>query len=270
MQCADCRGLLHAYLDGELMPDEREAVRQHLATCASCAAEYETLVALSRQLKTKLERPTAPDTLKARIRADLERAESTAAHPPFQTMAEPPAGRTPRRSWLGLVAAGLVIAALSSAVTATLVHRNALRASIADQVLSSHIRSLLPGRLTDVASNDLHNVKPWFNGRIDFSPSVPRLDSAGFPLLGGRLDYAGGQPVAVVVYRHQQHVINVFSWPAETRSVSPTVVRTDHGYHLIHWSDATGDFWAVSDLNLAQLHQFVALFARAESEGEPR
>jgi len=269
MQCEECRALLSAYLDGELMPEERDEVGQHLASCVSCAAEYESLAALSRRLRGGLDRPHAPETLKARIRADVARETSTVI-PMSTTTPTVSSTRPTRLPWLGLAAAGLVIAALSAGTTAAIIHHRAATASVADQVVSSHIRSLLPGRLTDVASNDLHNVKPWFNGRIDFSPTVPRLDSLGFPLVGGRLDYAGGRPVAVVVYQHQQHVINVFSWPADGSSISPTLVRTEHGYHLMHWSDATGNFWTVSDLNLGQLNQFITLFAKAESEGEPK
>jgi anti-sigma factor RsiW len=120
----------------------------------------------------------------------------------------------------------------------------------------------MPAHLTDVASNDQHNVKPWFNGRLDFSPSVPRLEDAGFPLLGGRLDYVRGRPVAVVVYGRRQHVINVFSWPAETGGDVDRTLTTSHGYNLLHWRRGGTEHWVVSDLNAAELQQFVALLER--------
>jgi anti-sigma factor RsiW len=105
-------------------------------------------------------------------------------------------------------------------------------------------------------------VKPWFNGRLDVSPAVPRLDSLGFPLLGGRVDYLEGRPVAVVVYGRRQHIINVFSWPAAKGSPLAPAASTEHGYHLVHWRREGLELWAVSDLNLPELQQFVSMFAR--------
>jgi anti-sigma factor RsiW len=166
-----------------------------------------------------------------------------------------------------LAAAGLVIAALSASGSLAVARRSAPAPAMADQVVSSHIRSLMPGHLTDVESNDTHNVKPWFNGRLDLSPSVPRLDPLGFPLVGGRLDYVGGRPVAAVVYMRRQHIINVFSWPAEDRPAHAPTVSTENGYHLVHWNDGGTEFWAASDLSVPELQQFVALFHQSSSPG---
>jgi anti-sigma factor RsiW len=253
MRCDDSRDALSAYVDGELLPEEAEVIRLHLASCRDCASEHESVVALSRRLKSDLPRLRAPDVLKARIRSALA-----------QTDAVEPAGRVRRVRWAGLIAAGVVVAALSAGGSFVLARRGT-SPSIDAQVLSSHIRSLMPGHLTDVASNDLHNVKPWFNGRVDLSPVVPRLDSAGFPLIGGRLDYVGGRPVAAVVYMRRLHVINVFSWPVDDRAPRAAVVSTEKGYHLVRWRDDGAEFWAASDVSVPELDQFVALFARSES-----
>lgn len=253
MQCEECRDAMGAYVDGELMPDEGETIRDHLASCGLCAAEHETMVALSRRVKDGLERSRAPDVLRARIRSALAQVD----------VLEPPA-RPRRLRWPGLVAAGLAIAAVSAGASFAIARRGASSPSIGEQVLASHIRSLMPEHLTDVASNNSHNVKPWFNGRVDLSPAVPRLDSVGFPLVGGRLDYVGGRPVAVVVYTRRQHVINVFSWPTENRTVRAATVSTGKGYHLVQWNNGGTEFWAASDLNVPELHQFVAFYARQE------
>lgn len=253
MRCEDCREALDACVDGELMPEESEEIRRHLPSCAECAAEHETLMAVSRRVKANLQRFPAPDVLKARIRSALAQPST------FEAI------ELPRRSrslpWPAMIAAGLVIAVLSAGGSLAVARRGAPPPAVAEQVLSSHIRSLMPGHLTDVASNDLHNVKPWFNGRLALSPQVPRLDTVGFPLVGGRLDYVGGRPVAAVVYMRRQHIINVFSWPVDDRDVERATLSTEKGYHLVHWSDGGAEFWAASDLSVPELDQFVALFA---------
>jgi anti-sigma factor RsiW len=249
MRCADCRDLLSGHIDGELMTAESQNVRDHLAECAECAREHELLARTSTLLRQRLVRHSAPDVLKARIRNAL--AQPNAFEPP-----SPPV----RSQWMRLAAAGVIIAAASSALTfATLSRANGSR-SIADEVVASHVRSLMPGHLTDVASTNQHNVKPWFNGRIDLSPVVPALDSAGFPLIGGRLDYLEGRAVAAVVYARRQHVINVYSWPVRGPDIQPTEKRTEKGYHLVEWRRDGIEAWAVSDLNRAELTEFVRVF----------
>jgi anti-sigma factor RsiW len=262
MRCDECRDLLGAHADGELMPEESSEIRDHLASCAQCTAEHDAMRELSRRLKEGLARPRAPDLLEARIRSSL-------ARPDLPDAAERPQG-TRRTRWAGVLSAGVMIAALSATATFAVARHGSSGPPMREQVLSSHIRSLMPGHLTDVASTDLHNVKPWFNGRVDLSPSVPRLDSAGYPLVGGRLDYVGGRPVAAVVYTRRQHVINVFSWPIDRGDASATSITTEHGYHLAHWRDGGSEYWAASDVSEPDLRQFVALFTRAGGATEPR
>jgi mycothiol system anti-sigma-R factor len=242
---------ISAYLDGELLPEEMSALRDHLASCSECAAEYETLRGVTRRVKDGFDRPRAPDALRARIRSSLARGSSDAK--PVQWRRVPA---------VALIAAGLAIAVLSSSVTLAVARRGDSSARIADDILASHLRSLMPGHLTDVTSNDTHNVKPWFNGRLDLSPNVPRLDSLGFPLVGGRLDYANGRAIAAVVYRRRQHVINVFSWPSTAASVRRATIE-ENGYHLVHWREGGFEYWVASDVNAADLQQFVDLFTRS-------
>jgi anti-sigma factor RsiW len=167
-----------------------------------------------------------------------------------------------RIPWRGTAAAVLLVAA-SSALTLAAVRRQPVEPPVAGEVLASHIRSLMPTHLVDVQSSDQHNVKPWFNGRIDFSPVVPRLDDQGFPLQGGRLDYIDGRPVAVVVYTRRQHVINVFSWPADSGADTRTSTATRHGYELVHWRADGIEHWVASDLNRAELELFTRLLRAA-------
>jgi anti-sigma factor RsiW len=259
MRCDECRELLPAYTDGELIPEESNVIREHLASCPQCTADHDAMRELTRRLHAGLDRPRAPDVLKARIRGALARPDV------LQPLAAP--SRARRTS---LIAAGLMIAALSATASFAVARRGTFEPSMGEQVLSSHIRSLMPGHLTDVASNDLHNVKPWFNGRVDLSPNVPRLDSLGFPLVGGRVDYVGGRPVAAVVYTRRQHVINVLSWPVDRTGPAALSMSTHHGYHLAHWRDAGVEYWAASDVSENDLRQFVALFGRAGGATESK
>jgi anti-sigma factor RsiW len=123
----------------------------------------------------------------------------------------------------------------------------------------------MPGHLTDVLSSDQHTVKPWFNGRLDYSPPVYDFTGRGYPLLGGRLDYVDERTVAVLAYGRRQHLINVYVWPA-TRgpSVAPKT-RDRQGYHELHWTTADYTYWVVSDLGLAELHDFAQLVQQADT-----
>jgi anti-sigma factor RsiW len=261
MRCAEYRELLSALVDDELPADEAAEVREHLATCAECAREHDALAATSRRLKEGLVRHSAPDVLKARIRSMLSQPDG------LSPVVETPPSARPR--WTTLLAAGLVIAAASSALTYGALRRTDPASGggggrgVTAALLDSHIRSLMPGHLIDVASTNQHTVKPWFDGRVDLSPAVPNLDTAGFPLIGGRLDYVEGRAVAVVVYGRRQHVINVYSWPPGTASAPRAAAFDEKGYHLVEWWNGDVETWAISDLNQAELREFVSLFRAA-------
>jgi anti-sigma factor RsiW len=264
--CNTAHTSVGAYVDGELPPDRAAGIAEHLTSCAACSAEYETMLETIGLWRTTLKRYTAPDVLRARVRA----AVASAPAAPVAEGAEvlPPARRRTRlarwtrgASW---AAAMLIAAALGSGASMFVAGRDRQASSVAVEVLSSHVRSLMPNHLTDVRSSDQHNVKPWFNGRLDFSPNVPRLEEQGFPMLGGRLDYVDGRPVAVVVYGLRQHIINVYAWPAAAGD-APATMTTSHGYTLLHWRSQGGEHWVVSDLGGGELQSFAALLRGADS-----
>ena len=148
---------------------------------------------------------------------------------------------------------------LSGAIAASLVigvFHNDQEQRIAGEVVTAHLRSLQPGHLTDIETSDQHNVKPWFNGKLDMSPPVVDLTAQGFTLIGGRLDDIDGETAAAIVYRRRHHVINLFvarRLGAEHREIAS---ETRHGFNVRYWSDAGLDFWAVSDINAGELDEF--------------
>ncbi len=253
MRCTDCREALNALLDDQLAPDRAAAVHDHLAVCADCRREYDTLLAVSNSLKEGLVRYTAPAQLEDRIRQSIARDEADIERPALEL---PEASRR----WTSLVAAGLAIAIASSTLTYVIAQRRATTGAVSDQIVASHVRALMPGHLTDVASTNLHNVKPWFAGRVDISPPVPALDSAGFPLAGGRVDYIDGRPVATLVYMRRQHVIDVSAWPTGAPSAVPEPMGDVNGYHLVRWRRGGIELWAISDVDPHELERFVAAF----------
>ena len=207
---------------------------------------------LSAAIREEMPTLHAPEDLSQRVRAAIN---SAATPTRWKRWGGGPYSSTTR--WLAL-AASLALVAVGGTVGYQLAERRAGEGALADQVLASHVRSLMPGHLTDVVSSDQHTVKPWFNGKLDYSPPVPDFTTKGFPLRGGRLDYVGGRPVAVLVYGRRQHVINVLLWPAIADAEGPSV-RTRQGYHLLHWTAGDYTWWVASDLGLSELQEFAGL-----------
>lgn len=242
MTCPDPM-LLHALLDDELDAANVAAVEAHLRTCADCAAEFEQLKRLHQVVADPALRHFAPEGLRDRIDAALPAGPHTANPWPA------------RLGWGagGAIAAGLALTLATPQPSAT--------SGLAQQMVASHVRSLLADHLVDIPTSDRHVVKPWFNGRIDFSPPTPDLKEQGFPLVGGRLDYIGGRVVPAIVYRRNLHTINVFAWPAGKGPAVESMAMD--GYTLIHWRQGDLDFWAVSDVAGGDLEQFHQAFSAA-------
>jgi anti-sigma factor RsiW len=252
MQCERTRERLDAYLDQELDLRERRDVAAHLETCTNCNAIASEIRHVSQQLAAVGREPVSTE-LRARITAALAKAD--AQSPSWMT-------RT-----LGVHAPGflrqaavLAFACGLTALATTMILSRAEKGFLLErEVVSAHVRSLLQESPIQVASSDTHAVKPWFSGRVDFSPPVKDLTAEGFPLVGGRVDYIGERRVAALVYRRNLHVVNVFLWPSDNAAeVAP---RGDalKGYNVLLWNSGGITYWAVSDLNGDELRQLQSL-----------
>jgi len=239
MTCGVIDRDLDAYIDRELDPQATAAVREHLTTCAACrsrVAERESLGRLVRAVPYHV----APAPLRERVAERTRRS-------------------TPLRALSAWAAAAVLVVAVGASLL--LVRSAMMRAdAMTEEIVSGHVRSLMADHLFDVQSTDQHTVKPWFLGKLDFAPPVADLASSGFPLVGGRLDYVDGQPAAALVYQRQRHTINVFITPSGARVDQPAIEeRSVRGFHVRHWTRGGMSFWAVSDLNDAELTEFSRL-----------
>jgi anti-sigma factor RsiW len=259
MQCERARELLSPYLDGELAEEERRAVAAHIESCRACAALASAFRRIGRTI-AESGRERAASTLAPRIRTMLARAAAGEDRPETIPRSRAAIGRLRAAQVLMRQAAVIVAACLLTAlVTWWVASASGQSSRLAQDVLSAHVRSLLQESPIQVASSDAHTVKPWFNGRVDFSPEVKDLSADGFPLLGGRLDYVGGRRVGALVYKRHLHTISVFVWPeAHGQTGPPRLVMRD-GYNLLAWNRDGLAYWAISDLNADELRQLQGL-----------
>ena len=245
MSCTEPRPLVHAHLDGELDLVDSLKAEAHLGECAICSRAYDGGLRLRSSLRANELRFRAPGDLRRRVRRGLR--------------AEAKLDAIPRTAWrrLSFGTAAALAAALALLVWPELGRRGA-SGPLIDEIVSAHVRSLMADHLTDVASSDKHTVKPWFDGKLDFSPAVVDVADHGFPLVGGRLDYLRTRAVAALVYGRQRHFINLFVWPSEEKEPEEASLAR-HGYEIVHWRQAGMSYWAVSDLNASALAEFAAL-----------
>jgi anti-sigma factor RsiW len=252
MNCEACQDFIDAYVDNELDAAATISVERHLRDCPGCRHQLKARNGLRALLLQPQLRFEVPSSLRTKVRSAL-RAASAEAPPPWR-----------RRFLIPWFSVPLALAALVVVLGLALFPEGQRLGRSPDQtlvgqVISSHVRSLLAAHLLDVPSTDQHTVKPWFAGKLEFSPPVQDFAERGFSLIGGRLDYLGGQTVAALVYRHKQHVINLFIWPSQTGRAAPVQSFAEGGYHALHWDGGGFAFWAVSDVGPQALRAFAEL-----------
>jgi anti-sigma factor RsiW len=237
VSCREFDGFVDAYFDGELPLGDALATERHLSECDACRGRYEGL----RWLRSELHA------------AQLDYA------PPASLARLARASTRPRVSWRW--GAGVAAAA---ALAAVLVAPRLLAPAVDSEIVDSHLRSLAASSLVDVPSSNRHTVKPWFQGKLRFAPSVPDLSADGFVLVGGRVEVLHGERAAALVYKRGEHVINLFI--AEARGAGKAGDSESHGYHVASWTDRGLDYWAISDVERRELDRFARL---VNSRGAP-
>ena len=241
MNCRETKDLLNAYVDGELDSAGSLDVEKHVQACASCLAGIENLHSLSSAIQNGGLRFAAPPRVRKKVQAALH------AENPVQ-----------RRAFFDWRWASAFAAVLVFSVAVYLI-RPFQETALVNDIVSSHVRSTMANHITDVGSSDSHTVKPWFSGKLDYSPPAKDLTEKGYRLIGGRLDYLENRPVAALVYQRSQHFINLFVWPSTDSASTHDEEIGRQGYNIIHWTQSGMTYWLISELNLPELRECARL-----------
>jgi len=253
MNCQECRDYIDPYFDSELDAGDAIRVQQHLGDCPECRQLLRSRTALRALLGDPRVKFEVPETLPGKIRSKILSLVDTKRE------------RFARKYSALWIYAPLALAAAVTLLFGLLFLNKTGRfdrlkaPSLVDEVVAGHVRSMLAAHLLDIPSTDQHTVKPWFDGKLKFAPPVQDFADHGFRLVGGRLDYLDGQEVAALVYQRNKHIINVFLWPAEPGVNGSPRSFSRNGYNVVCWTRDGFDWWAVSDVNAADLEGFADL-----------
>jgi len=256
MTCKEVLNFVDSYIDHELDLVRQLEIEQHLKECSSCTHAYTERRSLQVAIKAAPLYFETPIKLEQDVRRALRRAAGA-------TSEKDSAAPTTKLGWnwtgwfTGVMSAAAVVVVMIGVGPRLLGPSPDDRLS--QEVTSSHVRSLITNHLIDIVTSNQHVVKPWFNGRIDFTPTVRDFSDQGFPLAGGRLDYLAGRTVAVLVYHRALHPINLFIWPAQSGEELKEKTLSRQGYHLIRWSHGGMAYWVISDVNEKELKDFAEL-----------
>ena len=202
----------------------------------------------------------ASDALHERVRALID-AESPRGH-----AARPSREGADARRWKTLALAASILLAVVGThdVWSHLPSGSAPSFALTRDVIAGHVRSLKSGHLAEVVSTDRHTVKPWFDGKLDFSPPVFDFAADSYPLVGGRIDHIRNQTAAAMVFMHSQHTINLFVWPVDSADSAPAG-NGQNGYNVVTWRFNRMRFAAVSSASAESLSRFAALYISRDS-----
>jgi anti-sigma factor (TIGR02949 family) len=226
--------VVHSYFDGELGVIRTAEFKQHLADCSDCADELAALSSVRDLLKYARLYEAAPASLTRKIRADLHSIMPTTR-------------RSLLWSWRGLAAAAglFLVALILGRVIPGVRKEEDYQAEFAAGIVDAHLRSLLPGQITNVNSADPQTVGTWFDGKVKFVFPVRNFADDGFALQGGRVDIVQGRTVAALVYHGRDQLFNVFIWRTRELNGSPRT-GSRQGYQWIDWRKGQLEFCAVS------------------------
>lgn len=248
MSCDLAVSLLHGYFDHELSTAHVVEFERHLQHCQQCPVELVNMDLLSERIQLAQLYEPAPASLRKKIRASLRPVVTTTA------MSQPLLWH-----WLAAAAALLLLVIGAWKVNSAL-RTDDYQAELAGEIVDAHVRSLQPGLMTAIASDNEGVVKGWLDGRAGFAVPVSNFANAGFALKGGRVDVIEGRTLAVLVYERNRRPINVFIWHTREADTSARI-GSRQGFQWVDWRKGKLEFCVVSDadpVDLEQLHRLIA------------
>jgi anti-sigma factor RsiW len=261
MDCAACRPHLLALQQGRLAPAVAADVREHLTTCAECSRVAAAEAALNDALE-RLPQYPASMALKRRLR---------------EAWPAPVARRPPWRRRLRPLLVGLAVAAAVVVAAPVVWDRLVIRpdreaaATLVGEAVNDHVRVLIAQQPLEVKSGGIHQVRPWFAGRLDFAPVVPFGGDEEFPLQGGAVAYFLDRKAAVLVYGYRLHTISLFVFRAEglrwpRQGLTPVgsaraYADTVRGFNALLWQHGDLGYALVSDVEAGALRALAARVA---------
>jgi anti-sigma factor RsiW len=252
--------LLGPYRDGELDLNTCVKVEEHLADCIECQKHLAAENEFTEIIRAETPRFTPSPFLKTRVRAALREQAGESAPAAYSTKT---AWQQLSQMWgyFGAVLGVMVMVAVAFSWAQKI-------PQLAVDAIADHVRSLQVSHLVDVASTDQHTVKPWFAGKLDYSPQVIDLTPSGYPLIGGRLDVLDRRNVAAIIYQRRKHYINLFIWPADADTLNGALYNKD-GYHALGWTKSGMNYLAVSELGEKELREFVGMIQDQTIDSRP-
>jgi anti-sigma factor RsiW len=261
MSCEDVRFQLHDFVKRRLDPAPRAEIGAHVESCASCGSAEKAEHALDDLLEQRLPRYEAPTALSRRLGLIVGR---------------PAAARSASRRWTRAVgpamAAGLALLAVGVVLQRGSSPRSEL-ASLTSEAVNDHLRVLASQHPVEIESGGMHQVKPWFEGKLDFAPVVPAPEGSELTLRGGSVGYVFDRKAAVLVYGLRLHVVTLLvfrpeglAWPdAGARQIGPVrgSETPTRGFNVVLWQNGGLGYALVSDVNAEELTELAAKVAAA-------
>jgi anti-sigma factor RsiW len=282
MDCEAVRDRLVALAAGRLAAGERADVGRHIEGCAACRRAAEAEAELSAALD-RLPRVAAPGTLRRRLEqlvtATSEESGGAAFAPEARSAeahrtGEPPRAPTgasarPRttegRRWLWMpplvsaFAAAALVLVVMRATRPDAPPRERDPGWLVGEALNDHLRVIASTHPLEIESGGIHQVKPWFTGRLEFAPRVAFSGDDDFPLLGGSVGYVRDRKAAVMVFKRRLHTVTLLIFPPEgldwprapSRPVGRLAVVEEaaRGFNVLLWRDGGLAYALVSDVS---------------------
>lgn len=257
MSCSAAKGILYnyisAYVDDELSSTDRAAVEKHFEICAQCANERFEIEQMKNIIHYDF-RYSSPygleEDIKIKIAESAEQVSTESNEEKTGFLA----------NWLNYVMPPFISAVAAVLIVLALVPQDIPSPQIQREIVSAHIRSLMEDNLTHVEFSAAHQVKPWFNGRVDFVAKAKDLSQYGFNLKGGRMDYVNNQNTASIVYQYRKHIINLFIFPTTEQGAARAQALKNRDYNIVTWTSGGLEYFVISDLKIPELKKFTHLY----------